>query len=75
MQSQQIRTLLQEAGQAGDPRLGALYCYADLQDLLRKLSTATGTLLLENQRLTGRLRRTPAGAIPAKPAEPAGHAL
>ena len=58
MQSQQIRSLLREAGQAGDPKLGALYCYADLQDLLRKLTIATGALLVENQRLTGRLRRS-----------------
>ena len=62
MQSQQIRSLIQEAGQAGDPKLGALYCYADLQDLLRKLTLETGALLVENQRLAGRLRRSPVSA-------------
>jgi hypothetical protein len=63
MQSQQIRSLLQEAGQAGDPKLGTLYCHADLQDLLRKLTTATDTLLVENQRLAGRLRRSAGGPV------------
>ena len=36
--------------------------YADLQDLLRKLTLATGALLVENQRLAGRLRRSPVSA-------------
>ena len=58
MQPEQTRVLLKEAGDAADPRSGALYCYADLQELLGKLAIAAETLLAENERLTGRLRRS-----------------
>jgi len=57
MEGEQTRLLLKEAGEAAHPERGALNSYQDLQDLLGKLAAAMETLLLENERLSGRLRR------------------
>ena len=54
MQSEQTQLLLDEVREAADH---SLHCYADLQELLVKLATVTEELVVENQRLSARLRR------------------
>ena len=62
MVSQDIKSLVQEAKIAADPRGGGLLDRRDLQQLIGRLADAIGELLVERDVLANRLQRTPIDA-------------
>lgn len=58
MERSEVLSLMVEARTAADPRHCGLCDYRDLQQLLKRLSEATGELLREIDERDGRLRRS-----------------